>query len=405
MKRKLFLLLFVCLSAFLMHNYAFAEQQAADDKKAAPQASWMRLGDIPRQPDDGEYTVKEGDTLWDITNSFLKSPFKWPTLWEKNPYIANPHLIYPGNKIRLFPHEPVKTGEKGKEAGVEAAPVVPEGLPVEKMQKPEEEKPKEELAKKEEPEAPSLPPAIVEEEPAPQPTPEVVKISSAIMERHGLLSAKGMKGSGIIIGSKEEKLLLSQNDIVYISLAKGTEVIDGDKFTIFTITGEIKHPVTEKPAGFLTDTLGILEVTKVEKDGVIAAQIVKSYKEILKGARLKFYEPPVNEVTVKKTEKTMDGFIIASLEGKVGMAENDIVYLDKGKNSGLEQGNTMNIFRPTTTVNDPMSAEKKTITLPPAELGKLVIIRVEEDTSAAFITKSKQVIYKGDRVRTVDSKQ
>ena len=51
--------------------------------------------------------------------------------------------------------------------------------------------------------------------------------------------------------SKEEKLLLSQNDIVYISLAKGTEVIDGDKFTIFTITGEIKHPVTEKPAGFL----------------------------------------------------------------------------------------------------------------------------------------------------------
>ena len=105
---------------------------------------------------------------------------------------------------------------------------------------------------------------------------------------------------------------------------------------------------------------------------------------------------------VKKPEKVIDGFIIASIEGKVGLSESDIVYLDKGKNSGLEQGNIMNIFRPTTTVSDPMSKEEKTITFPPRELGKLIIIRAEGDTSTAFITKSRQVIYKGDRVRTVE---
>lgn len=374
----------LCLLSFLLsQSHVFAQGQEKQDK-------------------EGSYTVQIGDTLWDISKRFLNNPFKWEDLWKANPSIANPHLIYPGDTIKIFPSEPVTAGEKAKQGAVEA---VPEKLPVEKLQKSEEtpsvmpktdeEKPKEEMA-------PPPPPVITEEKPAPQPIHEIVKISSAIMERHGLISAKDMKGSGIIIGSKEERLLLSQGDIVYISLAKGTEVIDSDKFTIFATTGEVKHPVTEKPAGFLTDTLGILEVTKVEKDGVITAQIVKSYKEILKGARLKFYEPPVKEVAVKKPEKTVDGFIISSLEGKNGLAENDIVYIDKGKNSGLEQGNTMNIFRPTTKVNDPMSAEKKTITFPPIELGMLVIISVEEDTSAAFITKSKQVIYKGDRVKTAE---
>lgn len=389
MKTKL-VFISLCLFFLLSQGHALAQGQEKQEKEAS-------------------YTVVIGDTLWDISKRFLNNPFKWEDLWKANPSIANPHLIYPGDTIKIFPSEPVTAGEKAKQGAVEAVPAVQEGLPVEKLQKSEEapsvmpkieeEKPKEEVRAEVQP---PQPPAVVEGKQAPQPIPEVVKISSAIMERHGLISAKGMEGSGIIIGSKEERLLLSQGDIVYISLAKGTEVVDGDKFIIFATTGEVKHPVTEKTAGFLTDTLGILEITKVEKDGVIAARIVKSYKEILKGARLKFYEPPVKEVAVKKPEKTMDGFIIASLEGKVGMAENDIVYLDKGKSSGLEQGNTMNIFRPTATVNDPMSAEKKTITFPPTELGQLVIIRVEDDTSAAFIIKSKQVIYKGDRVKTAE---
>ncbi|MBI3753223.1 MAG: LysM peptidoglycan-binding domain-containing protein [Deltaproteobacteria bacterium] len=407
MKGKLFLALFVCLSVFFMHNHVFAEEQekkAADDKKATPQASWVRRGDIPRQPEDGEYTVREGDTLWDISNSFLKDPFKWQNLWKENPSIINPHLIYPGNKIRLFPPAPVEAGEKGKEAGVEAAPAVPEGLPVEKLQKPEEtspvmpkaeeEKPKEEKAEAQPPQPP------VAEKPAP--LPEIVKISSTMMERHGLISAQDKEGIGVIVGSREEKLLLSQGDIVYISLAKGTEVKAGDKFTIFTIANEVKHPVTKEPIGFLTDTLGILEVTSVEPDGVIAATIERSYKEIIKGARLKPYEPPVREVVVKKAEKGVDGLIIESLEGKEGSAENDIVYLDKGKNNGLDVGNVMDIFRPTTMIADPMSKEKKAITFPPTELGRLVIISVEDNTSAAFITKSKQAIYKGDRVKTAE---
>ena len=52
---------------------------------------------------DEVHTVKEGDTLWDLSERELGSPWYWPKVWSYNPQIDNPHMIYPGNTIRFSP--------------------------------------------------------------------------------------------------------------------------------------------------------------------------------------------------------------------------------------------------------------------------------------------------------------
>ena len=119
---------------------------------------------------EGVYTIKKGDTLWDISARFLKDPFLWPKLWERNPYITNPHWIYPGNPIQLTTAEPEK-----KEVAKEESKKVAEEKPKEAEEIPKEAMKEQEVKKVESAGVEKKPEIIAERKPAPpeiKPTPE-----------------------------------------------------------------------------------------------------------------------------------------------------------------------------------------------------------------------------------------
>ena len=86
-------------ASFVTLSSGFAQQRSdrPEVAQAGQPASSPALN--PRHPET--YVVKRGDTLWDIASTFLRDPWLWPEIWQVNPQIENPHLIFPGDTLAL----------------------------------------------------------------------------------------------------------------------------------------------------------------------------------------------------------------------------------------------------------------------------------------------------------------
>lgn len=215
------------------------------------------------------YIIKQGDTLWDISSKFLKNPFSWPKLWQRNPYITNPHWIYPGHPLRLSPLE-----EK-KEMKEEPQKVVIE------------EKPKEELKEKEVKEV-KKEEAIVEKKPSEEKPKETKPTTIPEIRSSGFVSDKEYKGIGIVLESREGKNLMSSGDIIYLAFKTSDQVLVGDKYTIFRASEVVKHPVTKKRIGIRYNIIGNVQVIDRCND-FYTAKVIESFDAIFKGDLIQPY--------------------------------------------------------------------------------------------------------------------
>ena len=260
---------------------------------------------------EGVYTIKKGDTLWDISAKFLKDPFLWPKLWERNPYITNPHWIYPGNQIQLTEAEPAE-----KEAAKGESKKIVEEKP-EVQEKPKEAV-KEEVKKAEPAPVGKRPEAVAEQKAAPpamKPAPveeeeEVAEEEKPVKaeKKHiyfreirsaGFMSDIEYRGIGIVLESREGKNLMSAGDIIYLTFRTSEPISIGDKYTVFRAADEIKHPVTEKQIGRKFNIIGNIQLID-QYGSFFTAKVIETFDAVMAGDYVQPYSKEKMEGVVEK---------------------------------------------------------------------------------------------------------
>jgi len=353
-----------------------AQEAAAEDQAPAKSMALGPVG-VDEQGRTGRiHVVQPGDTLWDISDAYLGTPWVWPSVWRDNGDIENPDLIHPGDRLWISAHEirPV-TEQEAQELLAGAASE--SSLPAEDLPAAFQDS--------------DFDPAYDAQVPR-----ETYRYSE--IEHMGFVSAHALEAAATIVGGMDGRWMLDPSTWVVIGLGRG-EVEVGDRFEIFRPGEAVLDPETHRPFGYATTELGWLEVTQVF-DETARAEIRLSRGVVQRGDALRPYQPRSAEITVGPRPE-VEGRVVYTPNGRMEMGSADIVYLNRGTRSGLEVGSPLEIYRPLGAAFEPVKQKK--LALPDAVVAKLLVVEADADTSVAVVTHTNTELHRGDRFRGSDS--
>ena len=197
--------------------------------------------------------------------------------------------------------------------------------------------------------------------------------------------------------------MLSTNDRAYARFKGEPPSKLGESYLIYETLRKIYHPVSGELIGYQTRVLGTGVV--VAKDAkAVTLVISQALWPIERGALLgPWTEKPLRPVLPRAATKDLDGRIVGTrLEVQTQIAEQSVVFIDKGKADGVEEGNVFKVIRSGDPYGLPLTKEQLSPpndpSLPAEVLGELMIIDVKETTATALVMKSRRELLIGDLV-------
>jgi hypothetical protein len=298
------------------------------------------------------YTVQEGDTLWDLSQKFSNSPWQWPEMWKENSQIANPHRIYPGQRIRLYRRHGAQAygeGESQTDTSVSEKP---------------------ELT-------------------------QLLEFHYASIDRVGFIRKEPVQSQGTIFKVEGQKEMISTGDLVYIRPDNNSSLAKGQKFTIFRTLKPIRSKGTNELIGIQHYFSGAVEITTVRPDFVLG-RIVASYRPIKVGDLLMPYYRRLPQIGMQESPEGLEGQIIESEEHQSMFGESAIAFIDKGEQEGVRPGQLYWIYKQEKFRINPKNKSETTLT--PVLLGELLVLHTEKTTATVMITDSRTAINPGSRI-------
>ncbi len=351
----------------------------AQDGPAKTVGSGSNIPLAAEAPD--QYVVKRGDTLWDISKVFLKEPWYWPEIWYVNPQIANPHLIYPGDVLKLVyvDGQPRLTlaerGGERVEGGRGGTRLSPE----------------------------------VRREPLSQAVTAIpYDVVASFMGRPTLLTKDQVKTAPYIVALRDSHMIGALGNEVY-ALGIG-QAAPETRYSVIHVGEELRDPDNNALLGYSGLYAGSGPVVTQGEPAKIV--MTDSTREVLQGDKV---FPESVDVKVDfvphAPDSDIDAAIIAVRRHTV-MGQYQVVALNRGAYAGLEPGHILAIHQRGAVVRDNfkqggLSARRTSrnsdignkVQLPSERIGALMVFKAFDNMSYALVMETTHEIRQGDRAK------
>jgi LysM domain len=300
------------------------------------------------------YTVKKGDTLWDISNRYFNTHWIWPQIWCENQQIMNPHRIFPGDRLRLY-HQLWDT------------PLPPE-----------------------------MPEQIGIPSPIHQPVVEPRYFIYSSIHHIGFIKEQPVEASGriaLIKGDKiVQKTILGQDESIYVTPYKNTILKVGDVYAVYRPPMPVKDTESNKPVGVQYYKTGLIRIVE-SREGFAVAKIEKSFRSVMVNDILLPYEQRSPKIQLVTGIDDIDGKILMSEESSMIFGNNDVAFINKGVKDGIQIGQTYAIY-------EEYSIEAM---IDKVDFGSLIVLHTEATTATVLVTRSDRSIQMFGKFRSPSS--
>lgn len=360
-----------------------------------------------------EYTIVEGDTLWDVSRTLFMDGFFWSKIWSLNPYITNPHQIKVGQVIRFFPGQ----GLDAPGLQVNSTPAVPvltpgtslsqtkwwtsQGLPLVNANSFDAviPSPSRKYTATLENFPPSLPNWYFDTDAEVEKVPlEIVPIKLPTIENilnvPFYISEFQQNVKGTIYEIEKNASTASERDFLFISAEEENDLQVDQVFTVIQSIGTIRDP----------EAIGDLPVSyEVQGEVKIVGRVEEYYKAIVTkslfpiqvGASIIPGEGPKMNLTDPGESVSLKAMIIGGENDTTRslFGPQSIIYINRGSSDGVK----VNQRAPVSAIHRLRHSES-TIFSNTWKIGEVKIIKVEKNYSTAVVMMATEGIMPGDIV-------